>query len=88
MAFWDLSFLKNLPKQIAKLVDSRDGILQYLLLSSILEFRKKQQDKTHKLYTKWPKPFTITYPKLKTLFNGLPEVLTKNLIKEEYVVLK
>lgn len=86
MNIWDVNF--DVATQLTKLPDSRDGIIQYLLLSSILEFRKNQEDSKHKLYTQKPKPFKITYPKLNKIFNDIPTFLKNGLIKKKYVEVK
>ncbi len=86
---WDLKSLIKLHKYFDKVTESvigessgKNKIIQYMLLKSILKFRNKQIEQKDK------KPFSISYPKLKNIFNGLPDILKDALLDEKYVVLK
>ena len=79
---WDLGFLR-LTDYLLKLPDKPDGVLVYILLSSIL-VGKKQEDAKETLLM----PFSISYKQLKDLFKSLPDVLKGSLIKEGYVKIK
>ncbi len=85
----DLSSIVDLQQELLKSINKTEqekpiGTYGILLLKSILEYRKKQEDINNSLYNPQPWGFRITSSKTKEIFKALPEQLQKDLITKGY----